>query len=267
MSVKIRLQRFGRKRNAFYHIVVADARAPRDGKSIERIGSYNPNNNPATIDINVDKAVSWLENGAQPTDTCRAILSYKGVLYKHHLNRGVAKGALTAEQAEAKFTKWLEEKDGRIQEKISKLSGKDADAAQARLKAERKVSEERAARIAIKNTPVAEEVAEEVEAPEEVAETATEDAVETEVVAAVAAEEIAEVEATEEVSEVAEAAVEEVAEAAAEPVAEEVAEVKAEVETPAVEEPAVEETPAVEEPTAEATSEEPAAETEEKPVA
>ena len=101
MSVKIRLQRFGRKRNAFYHIVVADARAPRDGKSIERIGSYNPNNNPATIDLNVDKAVTWLENGAQPTDTARAILSYKGVLYKHHLNRGVAKGALTAEQAEA----------------------------------------------------------------------------------------------------------------------------------------------------------------------
>lgn len=243
MSVKIRLQRFGRKRNAFYHIVVADARAPRDGKSIERIGSYNPNNNPATIDINVDKAVSWLENGAQPTDTCRAILSYKGVLYKHHLNRGVAKGALTAEQAEAKFTKWLEEKDSRIQEKIGKLSGKDADAAQARLKAERKVSEERAARIAAKNAPVAEEV----EAEEEVAETETEEAPIAEAAAAVVAEEMVE-------------------------------ETAAEVEAPAVEEPAVEETPdVVETPTAEATSEdvsaeasaeaEPAAETEEKPEA
>ncbi len=241
MSVKIRLQRFGRKRNAFYHIVVADARAPRDGKSIERIGSYNPNNNPATIDINVDKAVSWLENGAQPTDTCRAILSYKGVLYKHHLNRGVAKGALTAEQAEAKFTKWLEEKDSRIQEKIGKLSGKDADAAQARLKAERKVSEERAARIAAKNSPVVEEV----EATEEVAEEATEE-VETQAAAAVVAEEMVE-----------ETAAEVTAEAEA-PVAEEVAE----VEATAVEEPAVEEAPI-----AEATSEEPAAETEETPEA
>lgn len=258
MSVKIRLQRFGRKRNAFYHIVVADARAPRDGKSIERIGSYNPNNNPATIDINVDKAVSWLENGAQPTDTCRAILSYKGVLYKHHLNRGVAKGALTAEQAEAKFTKWLEEKDSRIQEKIGKLSGKDADAAQARLKAERKVSEERAARIAAKNAPVAEEV----EAEEEVAETETEEAPIAEAAAAVVAEEMVE-----------ETAAEATAEVEA-PVAEEVAE----VEAPAIEEPAVEETPdVVETPTAEATSEdvsaeasaeaEPAAETEETPEA
>ncbi|MHB1277756.1 MAG: 30S ribosomal protein S16 [Bacteroidia bacterium] len=240
MSVKIRLQRFGRKRNAFYHIVVADARAPRDGKSIERIGSYNPNNNPATIDINVDKAVTWLENGAQPSDTCRAILSYKGVLYKHHLNRGVAKGALTAEQAEAKFTKWLEEKDSRIQEKIGKLSGKDADAAQARLKAERKVSEERAARIAAKNTPVAEDVSAEASAEAEAEVEATEEAPETEAAAAVVAEEM-------------------VAEAA-EPVAE--------VEAPAVEEVAAEETPAVDEtPIAEATSEEPAAETEETPEA
>lgn len=167
MSVKIRLQRFGRKRNAFYHIVVADARAPRDGKSIERIGSYNPNTNPATIDIEVDKAVKWLENGAQPTDTARAILSYKGVLFKHHLNKGVAKGALTAEQAEAKFTKWLEEKDARIQSKIGNLGGKKAEAAQARLDAERKVNEERAKRIAAKNSPLAEEVTE--EAAEEVA--------------------------------------------------------------------------------------------------
>lgn len=230
MSVKIRLQRFGRKRNAFYHIVVADARAPRDGKSIERIGSYNPNNNPATIDLNVDKAVTWLENGAQPTDTARAILSYKGVLYKHHLNRGVAKGALTAEQAEAKFSKWLEEKATRIQDKISHLGSKDADAANARLAAERKVSEERAAKIAAKNSPIAEEVE---AAAEESAEATSE-----EVVEAVAAEEVAEV------------------------VAEEVAEVVAEApveEAPVEEAPAAEETPAAEEA--------PAAETEEKPEA
>ncbi|MBI1220960.1 MAG: 30S ribosomal protein S16 [Bacteroidetes bacterium] len=175
MSVKIRLQRFGRKRNAFYHIVVADARAPRDGKSIERIGSYNPNTNPATIDVDVNKAAQWLQNGAQPTDTARAILSYKGVLYKHHLNRGVAKGALTQEQADAKFEKWLEEKSARIQSKIDGLSGKEAAAANARAEAERKINEERAAKIAAKNSPVAEEVEAVVEEVEPVA-------VETEVV-------------------------------------------------------------------------------------
>ena len=92
MSVKIRLSRFGRKRYAYYHIVVADSRAPRDGKFIDRIGSYNPNTNPATIDLNFDKALDWLQKGAQPTDTCRAILSYKGVLLKKHLQQGVQKG-------------------------------------------------------------------------------------------------------------------------------------------------------------------------------
>lgn len=168
MSVKIRLQRFGRKRNAFYHIVVADARAPRDGKSIERIGSYNPNTNPATIDVDVNKAAQWLQNGAQPTDTARAILSYKGVLYRHHLNRGVAKGALTQEQADAKFEKWMEEKAARIQSKVDGLSGKEAEAAKARLEAERKVNADRAAKIAAKNSPIAEEVEATEEAAEEV---------------------------------------------------------------------------------------------------
>lgn len=191
MSVKIRLQRFGRKRNAFYHIVVADARAPRDGKSIERIGSYNPNTNPATIDVDVNKAAQWLQNGAQPTDTARAILSYKGVLYRHHLNRGVAKGALTQEQADAKFEKWMEEKAARIQSKVDGLSGKEAEAAKARLEAERKVNADRAAKIAAKNSPIAEEV----EATEEAAE---------EVVAE--AEEAAAVEATAEEAPAAEAA-------------------------------------------------------------
>ncbi|MDX5320714.1 MAG: 30S ribosomal protein S16 [Bacteroidota bacterium] len=194
MSVKIRLQRFGRKRNAFYHIVVADARAPRDGKSIERIGSYNPNTNPATIDVDVNKAAQWLQNGAQPTDTARAILSYKGVLYKHHLNRGVAKGALTQEQADAKFEKWLEEKAARIQSKVDGLSGKAADAAKARLEAERKVNEERAAKIAAKNSPIAEEVEATEESTEEVADVVEEVAaaeVSEEVVAEAPAEEAA----------------------------------------------------------------------------
>lgn len=176
MAVKIRLQRFGRKKRAYYHIVVADSRAPRDGKFIARLGAYNPNVNPATIEINVDSAVKWLENGAQPTDTARAILSYKGVLYKHHLNRGVKKGALTQEQADAKFAAWMEEKANRINAKISGLGEAEQAKAKARLEEEAKVNADRAARIAAKNSPVAEEVAE--EAAEEVAEEVAEDAVE-----------------------------------------------------------------------------------------
>ena len=122
MATKIRLQRFGKKGKPFYHVVVADARAPRDGKFIERIGSYNPNTNPATIEINFEKALDWVNKGAQPTDTCRAILSYKGILYKKHLEGGVKKGALTEEQAEAKFALWLEGKAGKIEGKKDSLT-------------------------------------------------------------------------------------------------------------------------------------------------
>ena len=111
MPVKIRLTRHGRKRYAYYHIVVADSRAPRDGRYIERIGSYNPNTNPATIDLNVDKALTWLGQGAQPTDTARAILSYKGVMMKKHLLEGVKKGAFDEAEAERRFNKWMEEKE------------------------------------------------------------------------------------------------------------------------------------------------------------
>ena len=107
MPAKIRLQRNGRKRYAYYHIVIADSRAPRDGSNVERIGSYNPNTNPATIDLNFDKALDWLSKGAQPTDTVRAILSYKGVMFKKHLLGGVAKGAFTAEEAETRFEAWV----------------------------------------------------------------------------------------------------------------------------------------------------------------
>ena len=110
MAVKIRLARHGKKGFAFYHIVAADSRAPRDGKFIEKLGTYNPNTNPATIDLNFEKALDWLLKGAQPTDTCRAILSYKGVMYKKHLLGGVAKGAFSESDAEAKFNKWLSEK-------------------------------------------------------------------------------------------------------------------------------------------------------------
>ncbi|MDP4730819.1 MAG: 30S ribosomal protein S16, partial [Flavobacteriales bacterium] len=145
MSVKIRLQRHGKKGKPFFHIVAADARSPRDGKFIERIGSYNPNTNPATIVLDTDKAVTWLFNGAQPTDTARAILSYKGVLYKAHLNKGVKKGALTQEQADAKFNAWLDSKEAKIQAKRDGLSSAKESALAEQLKAERAVNEARIA--------------------------------------------------------------------------------------------------------------------------
>jgi small subunit ribosomal protein S16 len=176
MSVKIRLQRHGKKGKPFFHIVAADARSPRDGKFIERIGSYNPNTNPATIVLDTDKAVTWLNNGAQPTDTARAILSYKGVLYKTHLNKGVKKGALTQEQADEKFNAWLDSKDAKIQAKRDGLSSVKEQALAEQLKAERAVNEARiAARAAAdaaahaEANPVVEEevVAEEVVVAEE----------------------------------------------------------------------------------------------------
>lgn len=166
MATKIRLQRFGKKGKPFYHVVVADERAPRDGKFIERIGSYNPNTNPATIDLNFDKALDWVTKGAQPTDTCRGILSVKGVLYKKHLQGGLKKGALTEEQVESKFTEWLNSKEGKISGEKDSLVKSRQDVRQAALAAEAKKKEDRAAAIAIKNTPPADEVAE-----EEVAET------------------------------------------------------------------------------------------------
>lgn len=176
MATKIRLQRFGKKGKPFYHVVVADSRAPRDGKFIERLGSYNPNTNPATIELNFDKAVKWVLNGAEPTDTARAILSYKGVLYKKHLEGGIKKGALTQEQADAKFATWLESKAGKIAGKTEGLASGKAEARKAALAAEAKKNEERAAAIAAKNAPVAEEVVEEVteEAPVVEAEAAIE---------------------------------------------------------------------------------------------
>jgi len=166
MATKIRLQRHGKKGKPFYYIVVADARAPRDGRFIERLGSYNPNTNPATIDINFDKTLDWVNNGAQPTDTCRAILSYKGVLYKKHLQGGLKKGALTEEQVETKFQAWLDQKEGKITGKKDSLVSAKDEARKAALAAEAKKKEEKAAAIAAKNAPVAEEVAEEEVAEE-----------------------------------------------------------------------------------------------------
>jgi len=163
MATKIRLQRHGKKGKPFYYIVVADSRAPRDGRFIERLGSYNPNTNPATIEINFDKTLEWVNTGAQPTDTCRAILSYKGVLYKKHLEGGVKKGALTEEQAEAKFAEWLDQKDGKITGKKSGLVSAKEEARKLALIAEAKKKEDKAAAVAAKYAPPVEEVAEEEE--------------------------------------------------------------------------------------------------------
>ncbi|WP_257658863.1 30S ribosomal protein S16 [Parapedobacter lycopersici] len=161
MATKIRLQRHGKKGKPFYHVVVADSRAPRDGKFIERIGSYNPNTNPATIDLNFDKALDWLNKGAQPTDTTRAILSYKGVLYKKHLQGGVKKGAFDEAAAEVKFEEWLKGKEAQIQGKKDGLAQTKEESKKAALVAEAKKKAEIAAAVEAKNTPPAEEVAEE----------------------------------------------------------------------------------------------------------
>jgi small subunit ribosomal protein S16 len=155
MSAKIRLQRHGRKRFAYYHIVIADSRAPRDGRNVERIGSYNPNTNPATIDLDFDKALTWLNNGAQPTDTVRAILSYKGVLYKKHLLGGVAKGAFTAEEADSKFEAWMADKARRVQAKKDGLVVDSETSKKAQFEMETKKNAERANAITKRNADAA----------------------------------------------------------------------------------------------------------------
>jgi len=150
MAVKIRLQRHGKKDSAFFHLVVADGRAPRDGKFIEKLGVYNPNTNPATIDLNFDSTLNWLMKGAQPTDTCRAILSYKGILMKKHLLEGVKKGALTEAQVEQKFNKWLDEKAGKIGGKKDRLKTDSSKKETDRMKAETAAKEAKAAKVAAK---------------------------------------------------------------------------------------------------------------------
>lgn len=167
MATRIRLQRHGKKGNAIFHLVVADSRAKRDGKFIEKLGTYNPNTNPATININFESTLKWVGTGAEMTETARAILSYKGVLFKNHLLKGVTKGALTAEQVEAKFAAWEADKANKIQGKIDGLDkSADADKA-ARLKAEADANTAKAKAIEAKNTPEVEETpAEEVVAEE-----------------------------------------------------------------------------------------------------
>jgi len=171
MPVRIRLQRHGKKGKPFYWVVAADSRAKRDGKYLEKLGIYNPNTNPATIELDVDGSVKWLENGAQPSETAKRILSYKGVLLKHHLLGGLRKGALTEEQVEEKFNAWLEEKSNIVGSKVDGLAKAEADARTKALKAEKEVNEKRIAAAVEAEAPVAEEVIEEA-APivEEVAE-------------------------------------------------------------------------------------------------
>ena len=143
MPVRIRLQRHGKKGKPFYWLVAADSRAKRDGKYLEKIGNYNPNTNPASVEINVEKAIKWLENGAVPSDTARTLLSYRGVMLKYHLNGGVKKGALSQEEADKKLDLWLSEKDKKINSKIETITKKDSEDKKETLKKEKEVSDKR----------------------------------------------------------------------------------------------------------------------------
>jgi small subunit ribosomal protein S16 len=190
MPVKIRLQRHGKKGKPFYWIVAADARAKRDGKFLEKLGVYNPNTNPAIIELDVDGSVTWLSNGAQPTETAKRLLSYKGVLLKHHLQGGVAKGALTQEEADKKFEAWLAEKEKAVESKVANLDKAKAEERAKAIEAEKAVNEarEKAAAEALAAAVAEEEAAEAEAAAEEVAEEVAEEEA-TEAVAEEASEE------------------------------------------------------------------------------
>ena len=154
MATKIRLQRHGKKRYPFYHIVIANSRAKRDGKFIEKLGTYNPNTKPATIELNFDSAINWLQKGAIPTDTARAILSYKGVLYKNHLINGVKKGAFEESEVEIRFEKWLKEKEAKIDASIKEINKQKEDQNKERIKREEEVRIKKEEIIAAKNKPM-----------------------------------------------------------------------------------------------------------------
>lgn len=240
MPVRIRLQRHGRKGRPIFSIVAADSRSPRDGRFIEKIGQYNPNTNPATIDLDFDSALEWLQKGAQPSDTCRAILSYKGVLLKKHLLEGVKKGALTEEQVEERFDKWLEEKSQKIQDKSAAVAKSAEDKEKARVEAENAKSEARAEALkgaaAEQETEAAAEAAEgsaEEAAPIEEAAATEEAAPETEAVSEEPAAEASEEKEAEEVPA-------ESAEAAEETPAEESTDEAAEADAPKEDEKASE---------------------------
>lgn len=176
MATRIRLQRHGKKGKPFFHLVAADSRAKRDGKFIEKLGTYNPTANPAVININFEATLNWVQTGAEMSDTARAILSYKGVLYKNHLLNGVKKGALTVEQVEEKFAQWLADKDSKVQNKVDGLVKNAAQEKIARQQAEVAANAAKAAVVAAKNAPVVEEVAEEVAVEETTEEVVAEEA-------------------------------------------------------------------------------------------
>ena len=160
MSTRIRLQRHGKKGKPFFHIVAADSRSKRDGRFIEKLGTYDPTKNPAIIELNFESSLSWLQKGAEPSDTARAILSYKGVMYKNHLLKGVLKGALTEADVEKKFSAWLSEKEAKIAKKASDLDKSSEKSKADKLKLEKEANEARAAAIIAKNTPEPEVVEE-----------------------------------------------------------------------------------------------------------
>ena len=228
MSVKIRLARRGRKKQAIYDVVVADARAPRDGRFIEKLGTYNPNTNPASININNERALTWLLNGAQPTDTVKAMLSYRGVMLKKHLQIGVLKGAISQEQADAKFNAWLSEKDTKIEGKKDQLATAKADARKSALAAETAKNQARIDAIKAREAAAVAAAAPAVEEVEEAAPAVEAPAVEEETAAA-------------------EAPVVEATTSADAPVVEAAEEVETtSAEAPAVEAPVAEEAPVVE---------------------
>ena len=231
MSVKIRLARKGRKKQAFYHVVVADSRSPRDGRFIEKIGIYNPITDPATIDINFDKALGWLQKGAQPTDTCRAILKYKGVMLKKHLIEGVKKGAFDEAEADRRFNEWLKGKEEQIEMKKSGLEKLGEDIRKKKLDPVKAIKEARAAEYAKKLAAIAAEA-------EAAAKAASAPEVPAEVPAEAATGQVTEAEVPEET--VAEAPEEVVAEAPAEEIAEAVEEESAEETEEAAAEPVAE---------------------------
>ena len=175
MATRIRLQRHGKKGKPVYNIVIADQRSPRDGKFIEKLGNYNPNTNPATINLNFDSTLNWMMKGAQPSDTVRAILSYKGILMKKHLLEGVKKGAFSEEEAEKRFTAWLEEKNKKVAEKSANILKADEEAKKTALAVEKAKNEQRVTELAAKNSPVVEKAEESVETSDQTEETPAEE--------------------------------------------------------------------------------------------
>ncbi|MCB9183790.1 MAG: 30S ribosomal protein S16 [Flavobacteriales bacterium] len=173
MPTRIRLQRKGKKGRPYYHLVVADSRAPRDGKYIDRIGAYDPNQNPAFIEIDREKCLDWLQKGASPSDTCRAILSYTGIVYRNHLLNGVKKGAFSLEEADRRFDMWMNEKNAKVEGKRSKLAAGKDSAEKARIADETKKAADMAAKLSAKlaassaEAPAPEAAAEEAAAPAE----------------------------------------------------------------------------------------------------